>query len=303
MPWIEDAVVRFVLKLFVMQKILFIGATGLLGKPVARELIREGFDITLLARDEARMRSLFPGTTVVAGDVFNKTSIVKAMQGMDGVYCNLSVLPTSKEAQPQPEREGIDTIIAAAKETGIRRIAYLSSLVHRYEGMNGFSWWAFRIKEAAVQKIKSSGIPYTIFYPSTFMDTYLTLVQGSMIPMIGRSEMPMWFIAAADYARQVSTSYRLLRGESKDYVVQGPQALTWDEANNIYISNYRYKKLKTMTAPGGLMKFLGAFNRKMNYASHICEALNKYPEKFESEQTWKELGKPSVTLAEFARNL
>ena len=33
------------------MKILFIGATGMLGKPVAKELINSGFDVTLLARD------------------------------------------------------------------------------------------------------------------------------------------------------------------------------------------------------------------------------------------------------------
>ena len=41
----------------------------------------------------------------------------------------------------------------------------------------------------------------------------------------------------------------------------------------------------------------------MNYAYHICEALNKYPEKFESENTWNDLGKPSITLAEYVTSL
>jgi len=42
---------------------------------------------------------------------------------------------------------------------------------------------------------------------------------------------------------------------------------------------------------------MGLFSQKMNYVAHICEALNKYPEKFESETTWKDLGKPAITLA------
>jgi nucleoside-diphosphate-sugar epimerase len=43
---------------------------------------------------------------------------------------NLSVHQSSKEKHRQPEREGVDNIISAAKETGIRRLVYLSSLVH-----------------------------------------------------------------------------------------------------------------------------------------------------------------------------
>ena len=45
-----------------MQKILFIGASGMLGKPVALELLRAGFPVTLLARDVEKMQKLFPNT-------------------------------------------------------------------------------------------------------------------------------------------------------------------------------------------------------------------------------------------------
>ena len=48
-----------------MQKILFIGASGMLGKPVALELMRAGFIVTLLARDVEKMRKLYPNTSIV----------------------------------------------------------------------------------------------------------------------------------------------------------------------------------------------------------------------------------------------
>jgi hypothetical protein len=35
----------------------------------------------------------------------------------------------------------------------------------------------------------------------------------------------------------------------------------------------------------------GIFIQRFNYGWHICEALNKYPEKMDSQQTWNELGK------------
>jgi nucleoside-diphosphate-sugar epimerase len=60
------------------------------------------------------------------------------------VYLNLSVAQSSKKNEPQPEREGINNIIEAAKKTGIKRIVYLSSLIKNYEGLNGFSWWHFK---------------------------------------------------------------------------------------------------------------------------------------------------------------
>lgn len=286
------------------MKILFIGATGMLGRPVARQLINAGFELLLLARDKAKAQVLFPEAAIIKGNVFDTGSLLTAMKGMDAVYCNLSVLQTSKKKEKQPEREGIENILAAAKASGINRLVYLSSLVHRYQGMNGFNWWAFGIKAAAVQKIKASGIPYTIFYPSTFMECYpYQMMRGNKIGVLGKSEAPMWFIAAEDYSKQVAASFRLLTNENKEYAIQGPEAYIFSDANKIFISNYRKARLSLMKAPIGVFKFLGLFSPKFNYGWHICEALNKYPEKFESDAAWKELGKPEITLADFAKSL
>jgi uncharacterized protein YbjT (DUF2867 family) len=298
------AIIVFKLVNISNMKIVFIGATGMLGKPVAKELIRSGFDLTLLARDTQKTTVLFPGQKIIRGDVFEKDSLVNAMRGADAVYCNLSVLQSSREKDLQPEREGLDHILEAVRETGIRRLAYLSSLVHRYEGMNGFHWWAFRIKQRAVERIKNSGTSYTIFYPSTFMETYpYQILRGNKIAMLGKSLMPMWFIAAADYGKQVARSFAFSGLTNKEYPVQGPEPLRFDEANKIFIENYSKNRLGTMRAPIGLMKFLGNFSTKFDYAWHICEALNKYPEQFESTETWKELGSPQTTLAAYARSL
>jgi hypothetical protein len=48
------------------------------------------------------------------------------------------------------------------------------------------------------------------------------------------------------------------------------------------------------------LKFAGVFSQKMNYVAHIIEALNNYPEKFSAENTWRDLGKPTITLKDFA---
>ena len=115
----------------------------MLGKPVALELMRAGFPVTLLARDVEKMKRLFPNASVVKGDVFDLASLEAAMKGNEIVYANLSIAQSSRKNDPQPEREGVANIIAAAKKSGIKRIGYLSSLIQNYQGMNGFNWWAF----------------------------------------------------------------------------------------------------------------------------------------------------------------
>lgn len=287
-----------------MKKITVFGATGMLGQPVVKELVNAGFDVTAMVRDMEKARGVLPESVrLVEGDLRNEADIANALIDAEGVYMNLSVKPNSKESDFQPEREGVENIIEAAKDANVKRLACCSSLVHRYQGMNGFDWWAFRLKDEAVEKLKRSGIPYTIFYPSSFMENFDKgeYVQGSRIMLAGESKHPMWFIAGEDYGRQVAAAFQKPEAENREYDVQGLEPFTADEAAAVYRDNYQKAQLKISKAPLLLIKILGAFNQKMNYGAKILDALNKYPEKFAAEGTWAELGKPKVTLAEYAR--
>jgi uncharacterized protein YbjT (DUF2867 family) len=286
-----------------MQKILFIGASGMLGKPVALELMRSGFPVTFLARDVDKLKKLFPNAAVVNGDVFDVDSLEAAMAGHEIVYANLSVAQSSKQKDPQPEREGVANIIEAAKKSGVKRIAYLSSLIKNYQGMNGFSWWSFELKQAAVDAIKRSGLNYSIFYASTFMETLdRQMLQGTRLMLAGKSEAPMWFIAGKDYGVQVAWALKKAGDSNQEYTIQGLEPFTFDEAAKVFIQNVK-SPIKVMKAPLAPLKYLGFLNQRINYTYHICEALNKYPEKFESENAWDDLGKPSTTLADYASSL
>lgn len=286
-----------------MQKVLFIGASGMLGKPVALELLRAGFHVTLFARDIEKLEKLFPNTPVVKGDVFDIASLEAAMKGQEIVYANLSVAQASKKNDRQPEREGVKNLIEAAKKTGVKRIGYLSSLIKNYEGMNGFKWWSFQVKQAAVDAIKKSGLNYSIFYPSTFMECLdQQMMQGTRLMLAGKSEAPMWFIAGKDFGKQVAWALKKAGSENQEYAIQGLEPFTFDQAAKVFCENYK-APIKTMKAPLAPLKFLGLFNQRMNYTYNICEALNKYPEKFESEKTWNDLGKPSITMADYAASL
>lgn len=284
------------------MKIAVIGATGLLGQPVTKELIKAGFEVTIIVRTPAKAQALFPQTPVVQGDVKDIESLKKAFLGQDAVYLNLSVEQTEKLRDFHTETDGLRNIITAAQQTGIKRIAYLSSIVMRYQGMNGFRWWVFEIKHQAVNLLKESGIPFTIFYPSAFMESFYLQKQGNKIGTVGKSPQKMWFIAAEDFGKQVIKSFEVVKdGESKQYVIQGTDGLTANEAAQQFVDNYAKEKLSTMNLPLFVLKIMGVFNQRMHYLAHICEALNKYPEKLVAEKTWAELGKPSISVAEFAK--
>ncbi len=287
-----------------MKKIAIIGATGMLGQPVTKEFINAGFDVSLLARNAEKTNQIFRSNVqIVNGDLKDISSIKQLLDGQDALYLNLSVEHTSSEKDFHSERDGLDNILEAVKNSTIKRIGYLSSLVHLYQGQNGFNWWAFEIRQKAIEKIKNSGLVYSIFYPSTFMENFDkgAYVQGNKILLAGTSRHKMYFISGSDYGKQVVKAFRLDM-DNQEYVVQGQDGYTAVEAAKLYADNYKLKKLSIMKMPLGLLYFFGKFSNKMNYGARIIDALNNYPEKFEAEKTWHDLGKPQTKFIDYIKN-
>lgn len=286
------------------KKIAIIGATGLLGRPVTISLLNAGFQITALVRNIEKARKELPaGIHLIAGDMKREDDLRALLKGQDALYLNLSIKQHEKENEWHTESDGLTQLLPLAKEAGIGRIGYLSSLVMRYQGMNGFHWWVFAVKQQAVDLIKSSGIPYTIFYPSTFMESLSTLYKmGPCMMLAGESNFKQYFVAVDDYAKQVVSSLGMGGNENREYVVQGPHGFTNDDAVAEFMKHYPHGKLYRLKAPLGLIGFYGTFIQKMNYGYHILQALNNYPEKFEAEKTWSELGAPGITLEQFAKS-
>lgn len=273
----------------------------MLGQPVTKEFINAGFDVTLLVRNTEKAKQIFGSSIrLVEGNLTDISSIKQFLDGQDGLYLNLSIEQTSGKNDFQAERNGLNNILEAVKSSTIKRIGYLSSLVHLYQGQNGFDWWAFDIKRKAVTKIKSSGIAYSIFYPSTFMESFDkgAYRQGNNIALAGISEYKMYLISGSDYGKQVAKAFQL-DNKNNEYIVQGQDGYTADEAAKFYVDNFTKRKVKIIKAPLGILKFLGKFTNKFNYGANIIEALNKYPEKFEAENTWRELGKPQTKFIDY----
>ncbi|MFD1142861.1 SDR family oxidoreductase [Larkinella insperata] len=283
------------------MNIAVLGATGLIGKPVTEQLIAAGYTVTILARNPDKAKALFPKARIVRADLRNPESLRAGLQNQQAVYLNLSVRQAEKPGDFHTETDGMKILLDEARRAGVRRIGYMSSLVMRYQGMNGFDWWVFEVKHEAVRLLKQSGLPVTIFYPSTFMESFSMQTQGPVLPLAGQSDVRMWFVAGQDYGRQVARALQLPGDQNREYVVQGPEAHTYEAGAKLFVDQYAKRKLTLVKAPLGVLKFLGRFSRTVNYGAHIVEALNRYPESFEAEQTWTDLGPPTLTIGDYAQ--
>lgn len=284
-----------------IRKIVVIGATGMLGRPVTRALIEAGYEVTILARDPSRA-SGFANASIVKGDLFDAASVRAALAGADGVYLNLAIAHGGSRKGPHPETDGLRVVLDAARLHRLRRVAMISSLVMNYQGTDGFHWWAFDVKRESVAILKDGGIPWTAFYPSSFMENFTgSQKQGDKIMLAGTSRFPMWFIAGDDYGRQVARAFALDGAAGRDYPVQGPVPLRVEEAAAEFVRLYTRERLRVSRAPLWPLRLAAPFSSELSYLWHIIEALNNYEERFVSGTTWNELGRPETTIADFAR--
>src|ERR1700761_1740425 len=153
--------------------ILVTGATGKQGGAALRHLCAKGFAVRAMTRDpeQPKARALVGhGAKVVKGDMEDVASIVRALDGVDGVYS----VQDWQGGVEQEGRQGVN-LVEAAKRAVVDQIVYSSvSAADQNTGIPHFES-KFQIEE----RIRRAGVPYTILRPVFFMENWLDM--GQMI--------------------------------------------------------------------------------------------------------------------------
>jgi uncharacterized protein YbjT (DUF2867 family) len=147
------------------RNILVTGATGQQGGAVARALLSRGHHVKALTRkpDSEPARQLASaGADIVAGDLADVASIVKAAKDVDTMF----LMGNSYEAGLEEEtRQGI-IAADAAKAAGVGHLIYSS--VADADKKTGIPH--FESKYLVEKHVVGLGIPYTISAPVAFME-------------------------------------------------------------------------------------------------------------------------------------
>ena len=109
-----------------------------------------------------------------------------------------------------------------------------------------------------------------------------------------------WWIAGADLAAMVSAASQVDRplDRSYDLVLQCPEGMTVREAAERFAAA---KGLKSGGAPLPALSLIGKLNREIGYAVGVSRAMNDAPERLEGKAVRAELGRPRLTVEDFAR--
>ena len=150
-----------------MSRILVIGASGFVGKPLALALLAEEHAVRCLARNPSKVEDLAKAACeIVQGDISDLASMQRAMDSVQAVYISIHTLSaqpgnTSGQGFMEVEINGLKNIVTACQLHGVRRLIYVTFL-----GMppDAKSVWV-RERWKAEQFLLKSGLDVTIIRP------------------------------------------------------------------------------------------------------------------------------------------
>ena len=211
--------------------ILVAGGTGRLGALVVAGLTGRGEQVRVLTRDPTRAASLEgPLVEVAVGDVRDPSSLGPAVAGARTVVSAVHGFAGPGRVTPQSvDRDGNANLVAAARAASADVVlvsVFGAAARHRME--------LFRMKAAAENNLRASGVPWTIIRATAFLELYLDLMRRtagrSGRPLVfGRGDNPVNFVAVTDIAHSVVDAALDPSQRGRTVTVTGPRNLTLNE--------------------------------------------------------------------------
>uniref|UniRef100_UPI0032168E3F NmrA/HSCARG family protein n=1 Tax=uncultured Draconibacterium sp. TaxID=1573823 RepID=UPI0032168E3F len=173
------------------KTIAVVGATGAQGGGLVRAILNDKsgeFKVRAITRnansDKAKeLASL--GAEVVTADVDDKTSLLKAFNGVHGIYC---VTFFWEHFSPEKEKTQAKIMAEAAAEVGAKHVIW-STLEDTRKWiplnddrmptlMNKYKVPHFDAKAESNIYFEESGVPYTLLYTSFYWDNFIYFGMG-----------------------------------------------------------------------------------------------------------------------------
>ena len=184
--------------------ILVIGASGVLGREVTRQLLGAGHRVRATSRDPAKLTDLRSlGAEGMPADLIDRGSLDRACSGVQAVLAAAhSLFGAGKYASAAVDGAGHRALIDAAKGAGVKRFVYASARGASPDHPVDF----MRTKAAVERYLEASGLDFTILRPAAFMEWHVHELLGKSIVETGKTTIfgagvsPNNFIAASDVA-------------------------------------------------------------------------------------------------------
>lgn len=208
------------------MKMLVFGATGLTGRRLVDCAIGRGHSVSAFVRDSVSA-ALPPGVHVVEGDVTDRRKVDNAVVGHDAVLCALGSATPMRRSPSLVA--GVDHIVTAMSDSGVRRLIYLSFLGVP-AGRHQLSVLGRRVvapillrnvaKDHAEKEeiVRRSGIDWTIVRPPRLTNGLPTgsyrsgddIRASQIVPRISRTDVAEFMIDRLDDPRSIGSALAIM---------------------------------------------------------------------------------------------
>jgi dihydroflavonol-4-reductase len=265
------------------MKIFVTGGTGFIGQNTVKRLIESGHECVCLVRSSSKKEALEKiGCQFVNGDITDKESLIKGMQGCESVI-NLANLYSLWE--PSISRyetiniEGTRNVMDACLQTGIKKIVHVSSIVtwgrtsdvpFNEESPIGehtteYARTKYEGDRLAWDLYKQKGLPLLMIYPCAVLGPDDPKSTGNYIRRIIEKKMPIRAMESATmtwvHVKDVAES--IIRALEKDgnigegYII-GKEQRSFGWLNKA-VSEISGVPLPFLSIPNAMVKFNAFF--------------------------------------------
>lgn len=208
----------------IKKTVLLAGATGYLGKYISKELIARNINTKIIVRNPVKAIPLaYDFVEIIPAEVTRPETIKGHFAGVDTVISTVGITR---------QQEGLTymavdyranmNLLEEAKKAGVKKFIYVSVI----NGQLHRNLKLVEAKEAFVDKLKASGLEYTIIRPNGFfsdMRNFLKMAEKGSVYIFGKGKKKFNPIHGADLAQVCVDA---INSNQNEIVVGGPDILT-----------------------------------------------------------------------------
>ncbi len=148
------------------MKILLIGATGTLGRQIAKQAVEEGHEIRCFVRNPKKASFLQEwGCELTRGNLLNSSDIEYALQDVEAVIDAATSRPDDSKSIYETDWDGKLNLFNACESLNVKRVIFLSILLtEKFRNVP-----LMDIKYCTEKLLEKSSFDYTIFNCAAFM--------------------------------------------------------------------------------------------------------------------------------------
>ncbi len=241
-----------------MKRVLIAGTTGYLGGYVVKEFKKQGFWVRALARNEKKLEKLNEYIDEkFIGEITDSNSLAGICKDIDIVFSSVGITKQKDGlTYMDVDYQGNMNLLEEAKKEGVQKFIFVS--VFNAENMKNLKGIQAKVKFE--EKLKQSGLDYSIINPNGFfsdMLEYLQMAKKGRGYVFGSGKNKINPIHGEDLAK---ICVNAAAGDEKEINVGGPDILTHNEILTIAFKSQN-KKIKISRIPIWIRNFLLAMLR------------------------------------------